>query len=96
MEGETLPQRREVYYTGMVQGVGFRYTARRIAGQFAVTGFVRNLPDGRVQTLAEGNASEVQRFFESLEAELSCYISRTERTDGAATGEFRHFDIRFS
>ena len=57
-------QRCEIYYSGRVQGVGFRYTVRSIAGRFAVTGFVKNLRDGRVQLVAEGLAEEIQRFLE--------------------------------
>ena len=45
--------RREVYFSGQVQGVGFRYTVMRIASTLEVTGHVRNLPDGRVQLIAE-------------------------------------------
>jgi acylphosphatase len=47
-------ERRTVFYSGLVQGVGFRYTTQRIAQQHAFAGFVRNLPDGRVQLVAEG------------------------------------------
>ena len=54
MSEEAIQQRREVYFSGRVQGVGFRYTVRMVASRFAVTGFVKNLPDGRVQLVAEG------------------------------------------
>ena len=47
-------RQREVYYAGNVQGVGFRYTARCAAAGLDVTGFVRNLPDGRVHLVVEG------------------------------------------
>ncbi len=45
--------------SGRVQGVGFRYTAKGVAQRFAVTGFVRNLSDGRVELVVEGDAAEV-------------------------------------
>ena len=79
----------------MVQGVGFRYTTRRIANRFAVTGYVRNLPDGRVRAVAEGRAAEVERFFGAVEAELGHFIRHKEQTIAAPTGEFGIFDIRF-
>ena len=52
-------ERRRVVYTGRVHGVGFRFTARRIAGKVPVTGYVRNLPDGRVELLAEGEPKTI-------------------------------------
>lgn len=47
-------ERRRVFFSGRVQGVGFRMTARRLARGFPVVGFVRNLDDGRVELLVEG------------------------------------------
>ena len=55
----------EVYYAGRVQGVGFRYTVRSLAARFDVTGFVRNLPDGRVHLVVEGDAGEIDAFLEA-------------------------------
>src|SRR5258708_1258755 len=71
--------RHEVWYEGRVQGVGFRYTTERIADGFQVTGFVQNLPDGRVWLVAEGGVDEVQRFQGAVEAELGRYIRSTRR-----------------
>lgn len=87
-------QRRETTYRGRVQGVGFRYTTRHIAGRFAVTGFVRNLPDGGVQLVVEGTAAEVERFLAAVSAELGCYVTGLHTTTSAATGEFAGFSIR--
>jgi acylphosphatase len=49
-------ERRRVFYSGRVQGVGFRFTAQRIARDRAIAGFARNLPDGRVELVVEGDA----------------------------------------
>ena len=87
-------QRREVYYSGRVQGVGFRFTVRAIAGRFAATGFVRNLPDGRVHVAVEGSAGEIDRFLEAIQAEMRPYIAATQQTAGPATGRFNGFEIR--
>ena len=95
MSGEAVEHRREVYYSGRVQGVGFRYTARRIATRFDVTGFVKNLHDGRVQLVAEGDAAELGRFLDAVDAELGYYIVRKQENVASATGRFRDFDIRF-
>ena len=95
MVEQPTTQRHDVYYHGMVQGVGFRYTTRRIAQRFVVTGYVRNLPDGSVRVVAEGRTSELQRFLDAVLADLGEYVTEKEESVTAATGEFRTFDIRF-
>ena len=87
-------KQREVYYAGSVQGVGFRYTVRSLAGRFEVTGFVRNLPDGRVHLVAEGEAAEVAAFLDAVKAEMSHYINGAEDRARPASGRFRDFEIR--
>lgn len=73
--------RRRAFYHGRVQGVGFRYTARRLAGGFRVAGFVRNLRDGRVELLAEGEDAEVAAFLDAIAAELGAKIRGSELLD---------------
>ncbi len=51
-----------IFYSGHVQGVGFRYTAKTVAAGFEVTGTVRNLPDGLVELTAEGARAELEAF----------------------------------
>lgn len=87
-------QQREVYYAGSVQGVGFRYTVRALAVGFRVTGFVRNLPDGRVHLVVEGVADEVDAFLDAIKAEMASYIAKVQETDRPATGRFPSFEIR--
>ena len=88
-------ERREVYFAGMVQGVGFRYTTRRIAERFRVTGFVQNLPDGRVRTVVEGTALEIDRFLDAIGSELGHYITTQEQDRSEPVGGLQSFDIRF-
>ena len=52
----------QVFYEGNVQGVGFRWSVRHVAKGFDVTGWVRNLPDGRVEAVAEGESEAIDRF----------------------------------
>jgi acylphosphatase len=86
-------ERRTVYYSGHVQGVGFRYTTHSIAGNHKVSGYVRNLPDGRVELVAEGAPRDIRGFLEEVRERFGSFI-RDERADtGPATGEFSRFDI---
>jgi acylphosphatase len=65
---------RRVYYSGRVQGVGFRYTAHRVSRSFDVAGQVRNLRDGRVELIAEGDPAELDAFFEGIREAMEPYI----------------------
>ena len=86
--------RCEAHFSGHVQGVGFRYSTHRLASDFAVSGFVKNLADGRVQVVVEGSKSEMRRFVQALESEMAQYIDHVEVTTRRATGEFTGFEIR--
>lgn len=92
-----------VYFTGHVQGVGFRYTARRIAHEFEVTGFVKNLADGRVQLEVVGASAEIDGFIAAIEERMHGHIRSTERqvaavgakdAAGATPVAFNGFEIR--
>jgi acylphosphatase len=87
-------QRHTVYYTGHVQGVGFRYTTHLIARNHNVTGYVRNLPDGRVELVAESNRQEIDAFLKEIHDRLGNHIRNERRDTGPATGEFNTFEIR--
>jgi acylphosphatase len=75
------------WFEGHVQGVGFRYQTVGVAKGFEVTGFVRNLADGRVHLYAEGEESEVVAFQAEVESELKTYIRESEiqTANGART-----------
>ena len=88
------PERREVYFSGWVQGVGLRYTTRDIAARFDVRGFVKNLQDGRVFLVVEGAPGAIDRFVAAIEAEMARYIQSAQSTVLPATDEFTHFEIR--
>ncbi len=92
--GSTQQLRNEVYYSGHVQGVGFRYTTRQVAQGFAVTGFVQNLSDGRVLLVAEATAGELKRFLEEVQQQLCGNIREVKIARIAASGEFSDFSIR--
>ncbi len=91
-----MRKRAQVFYSGRVQGVGFRYSVREVACGFEVTGFVRNLHDPRVELVAEGDEEEVRSFLEAIRAsQLGSYIRQADESWGDATGEFKRFEIRF-
>ncbi|WP_415907516.1 acylphosphatase [Oleiharenicola sp. Vm1] len=83
-----------VYFTGHVQGVGFRYQTLQVAKGFEVAGFVRNLPDGRVQLEAEGTAGEVAAFVAAVHEHLEAYIRKIERSSARGPAQFSGFTIR--
>ena len=90
-----MAERLTCCFSGRVQGVGFRYTTRQAASSFAVTGFVRNLSDGRVELVAEGERDEIEDLLARIRREMSGYISDAEAHWAQATDEFDSFGIRF-
>lgn len=82
-----------VTYSGMVQGVGFRYIARVLAREFPVVGWVRNLADGRVRLLAEGAEADVRAFLDRVSGHWGDSIDAEERERQAATGAYHGFEI---
>ena len=86
--------RRTVFYTGHVQGVGFRATTQEIARGFKVTGWVKNLEDGRVQMVVEGGEAEVTKFADAVVKRFEKNITKQEAETGKTTGEFSSFEIR--
>ncbi|HQF13102.1 MAG TPA: acylphosphatase [Thermogutta sp.] len=92
--GRINVEQREVYFSGMVQGVGFRYTAQRIASRYQVTGYVRNLPDGRVHLVAEGDPRELDQFIAEICQQMEGYIKSVDTRRLPATGQFARFFIK--
>jgi acylphosphatase len=72
--GSALTMAKLVHYSGIVQGVGFRATTARIARSHTVRGWVRNLPDGRVELLVDGNAEDVESFLADVRRRMADYI----------------------
>ena len=86
--------RRRYLFSGRVQGVGFRYTTKNIAIQHDVAGYVRNLPDGRVELVMEGAPREIDAVIQALNRKMNGYIRDVETNVWPATGEFDYFHIR--
>ena len=82
-----------VHYTGGVQGVGFRATTAHLARAYPVTGWVRNLPDGRVQILVEGPAERVDAFLLAVRAYWRVYLDGELREEQRVSGKHTGFQI---
>ena len=91
-----MRKRARVYYSGRVQGIGFRYTAREVACGYEVTGFVQNLPDGRVEMAAEGEEEEVSAFLDAIKAsQLGSHIRQADVRWIEPRDDDKQFEIRF-
>ncbi len=89
-------ERRRVFYSGRVQGVGFRFLSQRLAREFHVSGSVRNLADGRVELVAQGDSEVVSSYLRAVSRELAekiqtVYIEAEPVTDPHE----RDFTIRY-
>lgn len=86
-------QRLTVWFSGRVQGVGFRATVHRLAREFQVTGRVRNLEDGRVELEAEGQREELDNFRDRIELEMRRHITSLQQQTSVAAGNWATFEI---
>jgi acylphosphatase len=86
---------RHLFYTGHVQGVGFRYSIKQIASGFDVTGYVCNLPDGQVELWIQGDKPELLAMEEDvLKSHLKGFIREIKALDQARDPSLRGFEIR--
>ncbi len=91
-----MPQKRaHIIYSGAVQGVGFRFTAERIANSLDLIGWVRNSPHGTVEVVCEGEEGDIHIFMNKIKKAMEGYIHSSKAEWKEATGEFNSFDIRF-
>ena len=88
-------EQRRIWFSGRVQGVGFRYTAFAIAERMAVVGYVRNLADGRVYLVVEGSPDELDRYIGVVQQQMAGNITSMETEQLRANGEFDEFHIRW-
>lgn len=91
-----MPDKRaHIYYDGMVQGVGFRFSAQARARALGLRGWVKNLDDGRVEVTCEGAEQDIKAFLEKITSAFGAYISHADIEWADASGEHEGFDIRF-
>ncbi len=86
--------RVHVHYSGRVQGVGFRYTVKSVVLGYDVLGIIRNLPDGRVELIAEGELDELEEFLQAVrDSGLRRNVQDEDIVWEDAQDEFRGFEI---
>ena len=83
------------YLEGMVQGVGMRDYVRRQARRLGLVGFVRNLPDGRVEVVAEGPRERLEELLAYLEKPTVGKVTRVEKNFYPASYRFTAFEVRY-
>lgn len=83
-----------VFFSGRVQGVGFRYQTLQVAKEFEVSGWVANLPDGRVQLEAEGRTEEVKDFIVAVQERMEGHIRKVEQAATTRAPQHTGFTIR--
>lgn len=93
--GCSMRKRMHILYSGRVQGVGFRFTAENIAIELGIQGWVKNLSDGRVEIMAQGEEEVLKDFSKRLKQFFLRYIQNTDIQWQDATGEFNAFEIKF-
>ncbi|MGB2864057.1 MAG: acylphosphatase [Sedimentisphaerales bacterium] len=86
---------RHVIFIGRVQGVGFRYTAHRIAHRHQLAGFVRNLPDGTVEMFAQGPAGDIDDCIQEIKEYFGDYLRETRVQEIPTDPKYKDFRITF-
>jgi acylphosphatase len=90
-----MNKRLHIYYSGSVQGIGFRFAAESAAHSLGITGWVKNLEDGRVEVVCEGGATALNKFLGKIKDTFSRYIRDVSIEPQDPTGESEGFEIKF-
>jgi len=86
--------RKSVAIEGRVQGVGFRYHARRLAADFGLTGWVRNREDGAVEAEVQGDAATIKAFLLALKGDGPGYVEEIAACDVPTAINEKGFEIK--
>lgn len=86
---------KHILFRGQVQGVGFRYTANRIAGRYNISGFVRNLPDGDVEMLTQGPQQDIDKCIADIQDSFKGYIGDTKIEPVPCNSRYTDFRIAY-
>ena len=83
-----------LFFSGRVQGLGFRFTTNEIAKTLAVKGTVENCLDGRVKIVVEAEPIEIDCFIERVNTSMAGRIKQMERYESEPSHEFENFSVR--
>ncbi len=83
-----------LYFSGRVQGVGFRFATNAIAKKFPMNGTVENCPDGRVKIIVEAESKVIDCFIEAVSTSTAGRIKQMERYESEPSHEFENFSVR--
>jgi len=86
---------KHIIFVGRVQGVGFRFTAYHIANRHQLTGFVRNVPDGSVEMLVQGQLQDIDDCIEDIKNDFAGYIRETRIDEASPNPKYTDFRITF-
>jgi len=86
---------KHIIFIGQVQGVGFRFTAFRIANRYKLSGFVRNAPDGNVEMLAQGRSEDIDNCIRDIQDSFAGYIRETKIEEVTLNPQYKDFKITF-
>ena len=87
-------QQRVIHFSGQVQGVGFRFTAKHLADSYRIAGYVRNLPDGRVEVVADGPRDVIDTFLADLHNRMIGRIREMVQEPRTHCRQYAGFSIR--
>jgi acylphosphatase len=85
--------RAHIHFHGTVQGVGFRYTTLSFAQDLMLFGWVKNLPDGRVEVIVEGPRASIEELISRLKTQFGGYLRDTQVEWLTSKGEFAGFSV---
>ena len=88
-------ERAHVIFSGFVQGVGFRFTTKMLASSYALTGWVRNLPDGTVEVETQGEKEEIRTFIDRIRSEMKRNIVEVKTVWKSPKADEEGFVVRF-
>ena len=86
---------KHIIFKGRVQGIGFRFTSLNIANRYHLTGLVRNLLDGTVEMIAQGEPDDVIKCIRGIEKAFEGYITETNVTEISVNARYKDFKITF-
>jgi len=87
---------RRYLISGKVQGVGYRYFTKGLADQLGIVGWVKNLPDGRVETRAEGTLEQLERYREVLgQGPVGARVDQIEEIELTDRPGWSRFELAF-